>query len=216
MTAYRLGIGLSGVNVKSNEELEAINLAITSTLEAVERDGFSSKRVDALLHMMELSLSHTSANFGLGLAQRIIQAWITINSSPIELMKIHDRMDQLRSSLRISDGAYFRSLIRQYLLDNRRVINFSMEADPNYLKLESEKETQLLKTLESSLDKNQVLIEAKELKEDQNKIQGTFLLSPLNCRHFFPPLPFSFRYPKGVSIENALGKGTKISRICEF
>ncbi|KGG52115.1 hypothetical protein DI09_209p10, partial [Mitosporidium daphniae] len=176
------GIGLSGVNVKSNEELEAINLAITSTLEAVERDGFSSKRVDALLHMMELSLSHTSANFGLGLAQRIIQAWITINSSPIELMKIHDRMDQLRSSLRISDGAYFRSLIRQYLLDNRRVINFSMEADPNYLKLESEKETQLLKTLESSLDKNQVLIEAKELKEDQNKIQGTFLLSPLNCR----------------------------------
>ena len=200
-----IGIGLSGVNVNKKEELETIDATINSTLENVERTGFPSKRVDALLHLMELSLSHVSANFGLGLAQRIIQSWITANSSPIELMKIHNRMDRLKSSLRISGGSHFQSLIRKYLLENGRIINFSMEADPNYLETQSRKELEMLKILELSLNRDQILAEAKELGLDQKRPQGMSSLMPLNARRFFASLPFSFGYSKEISIEDCLG-----------
>lgn len=141
----------------------------------VEKEGFSSKRIEALLHSMELSLCHISSNFGLGLAQRIIQSWITINSSPVELMKVQDRFEGLRSTLKITNGDHFKLLLRKYLLDNPMKLSFLMEADSNYHENESKQEEARLKELQASMtdkEKNQIVLEANSLKDEQQKDQG--------------------------------------------
>ncbi|KAJ1973909.1 Mitochondrial presequence protease [Dimargaris verticillata] len=121
-----LSIGLQGVDTSEQALVEA---AIRHTLETTAKEGFPTKAIESVIHLIEMSHKHKTANFGLSLMQSVSTGWFH-GLNPIDLMEITKNVTQLRGEL--AGGPFFQTLMRKYLIDNPKQLVFTMEPNRDY------------------------------------------------------------------------------------
>ena len=127
-SAARKGIFSVGLNGVQKFNISRVKEAIQDKLQHVCLWGFESAKVEGLLHQLELALKHKTANFGMGLMQRLEPAWFN-GVDPFDILAWNDTVDAFKRQ--ISQGRYLEGLIEKYLL-NDRTLTFTMEPSMTY------------------------------------------------------------------------------------
>ncbi|KAL9026978.1 MAG: hypothetical protein Q9196_004438 [Gyalolechia fulgens] len=139
-TGGKIGIFSVGLNGVKKEDIPRVKEAIKICLQAVRSDGFEQTKIDGLLHQTELGLKHKTANFGMGIMQRLQPAWFN-GSDPFDLLAWNDTVNTFKASC--AQAGYLEGLLEKYLL-NDRCLTFTMEPDENYgAKLAEEEKARL-------------------------------------------------------------------------
>lgn len=120
-----LSIGLSGVK---KEDVLKVNEAIRSTLLEVHSKGFDKGKVDGILHQLELGLKHKTANFGMGVMQRLQPGWFN-SVDPFDILAWDETVTAFKQAF--AKEGYLEGLLNKYLL-NEHTLTFTMEPSEDY------------------------------------------------------------------------------------
>ena len=126
--AGKIGIFSVGLNGVREADLPRIKEAIQSKLREVHRKGFDKAKVDGYLHQLELTLKHKTANFGMGLMQRVQPGWFN-GVDPFDALAWNDIVIAFKQGFR--EESYLEDLLEKYLL-NDRTLTFTMEPSESY------------------------------------------------------------------------------------
>jgi Zn-dependent M16 (insulinase) family peptidase len=118
-------IGLSGVQEGGVEKLKA---EIGNILKDVRQKGFDRSKIDGYLHQLEISLKHKTANFGMGIVQRLKSKWFT-GTDPFDSLAWNDVIDAFEANM--AKGGYLEGLMEKYLL-NDNTLTFTMAPSATY------------------------------------------------------------------------------------
>lgn len=161
-------IGLKGVKEEDSAAVEAL---VLSTLERLEKEGFSSSAVEAAVNTIEFSLrENNTGRFprGLSLMLRAMAAWI-YDRDPFRPLKWEEDLAHFKA--RIASGEdVFGPLIRHFLLDNKHRVTVELRPDASLgEEIEAEEvsrlEAERAKLVEADLEA--VVASTRELKEKQ-------------------------------------------------
>ena len=168
-----VSFGLQGV---SRPDESIVESEILRVLEQVSQTGFESDRIEGILHQMELSLKHKSADFGNSLMWKITSSWFD-GVNPIEMLLWNSRIERLREEL--AAGPFFQNLIRKYFLGNQSRLVLTMRPDPGFdEKLKAKEKTLLSERLEKLpqgetkkvYEQGLALLEAQEKPDDLSSL----------------------------------------------
>lgn len=120
-----LSIGLSGVK---KGDVPKVSEAIKSTLLEVHSKGFDKGKVDGILHQHELGLKHKTANFGMGVMQRLQPGWFN-SVDPVDMLAWDETVTAFKQAF--AKEGYLEGLLNTYLL-NEHTLTFTMEPSENY------------------------------------------------------------------------------------
>lgn len=136
----KVGIFSVGLNGVRETDVPKVKKAIQSKLQEVHQKGFDKGKVDGILHQLELALKHKTANFGMGLMQRVQPGWFN-GVDPFDALAWDDVVTAFKQ--RFAKKSYLESLLKKYLL-NDSTLTFTMEPSDNYgEELSSEEATRL-------------------------------------------------------------------------
>lgn len=173
-------IGFKNVQKGSSEEIEK---EIFATLERVAHEGFNPEMVESAVHQIELQSKVAKQNFGLQIFQTYMAAINhNVDSLITQGLNIQQVLHQIREN---SSKGYFQSLVKKYLLRNENRLYLTMEPDTQYLENIIAQEKELLKKLESGLDKKsreQIKRDAEQLKAEQEAPQNIDVLPTLSVK----------------------------------
>jgi Zn-dependent M16 (insulinase) family peptidase len=127
-------VGLTGVRA---EEVPKVKEEIFRTLAEVRKKGFDKIKVDGILHQLELSLKHKTAQYGMSVMQRLKPGWFN-GVDPIESLSWQATIDAFQQ--RYAKGDYLEGLLEKYLL-NDKTLTFTMEPSESYGKEVVEEES---------------------------------------------------------------------------
>lgn len=127
-SAGKIGIFSIGLNGVREVDLPKIKEAIQSKLRGVHQKGFDKAKVDGYLHQLELALKHKTANFGMGVMQRVQPGWFN-GIDPFDALAWDDTVIAFKK--RFSEEGYLEDLLQKYLL-NDRTLTFTMEPSETY------------------------------------------------------------------------------------
>ena len=118
-------IGLTGVK---EADVPKVKDAVMATLRQMHQDGFDKTKVEGLLHRLELALKHRSADFGMGLMQRLQPAWFN-GIDPFDALAWNDVIQTFKT--RYARKNYLENLLHEYFL-NDRTMSFTMRPSQSY------------------------------------------------------------------------------------
>lgn len=127
-SAGKIGIFSIGLNGVREADIPKVKDSIQSTLREVHKKGFDKAKVDGYLHQLELALKHKTANFGMGLMQRVQPGWFN-GVDPFDALAWNDIVTAFKH--RLSEETYLEDLLKKYLL-NDRTLTFIMEPSESY------------------------------------------------------------------------------------
>ncbi|CAC5412633.1 PITRM1 [Mytilus coruscus] len=107
-------VGLQGI---SANDVEKVTQIISDTFDQVVSEGFEQKRIDALLHQIELGQKHQSSNFGVKLTLAISHSW-NHDTDPVESLQINKYVEQFRQKLQ-DDPQFLQNKVKQYFKNNK-------------------------------------------------------------------------------------------------
>ena len=126
--AGKVGIFSVGLNGVRKDDVPKVKEAIQSKLREVHQRGFDRSKVDGILHQLELALKHKTANFGMGLMQRIQPGWFN-GVDPFDALAWDEIVAAFKR--RFAEEGYLEGLLEKYLL-NDRTLTFTMEPSLTY------------------------------------------------------------------------------------
>ena len=179
-TAGKVGIFCVGLNGVKEGDVDKVHEATRSVLHDVHRKGFDRSKIDGLLHQLELTLKHKTANFGMGLMQRLQPGWFN-GVDPFDALSWNETVSAFKNKL--AEGNYLESLLQKYLL-NDKTLTFTMEPSMSYgedvAKEEAERLDQKLSeaaSLNGGNAKSQEQLTGQELKlvDEQNSARDADL-----------------------------------------
>ena len=127
-TGGKIGIFSVGLNGVKKDDVPKVKEAIHSTLRRVHQNGFDRGKVDGILHQLELALKHKTANFGMGLMQRLQPGWFN-GVDPFDALAWDDIVSTFKQ--RFATDGYLEGLLQKYL-NNDRTLTFTMEPSEAY------------------------------------------------------------------------------------
>ena len=127
-SAGKLGIFSVGLNGVKEVDVPRVKDSIVQVLQDIHRQGFDKAKVDGLLHQLELSLKHKTANFGMGLMQRLQPGWFN-GVDPFDALAWDETVTAFKR--RFAEDRYLEKLLEKYLL-NDRTLTFTMEPSATY------------------------------------------------------------------------------------
>lgn len=130
-------VGLSGVR---KEDVPKVKQVIRSTFLEVYHRGFDKGKVDGILHQLELGLKHKTANFGMGLMQRLHPGWFN-GVDPLDALAWEETVTAFK--LAFAKEGYLEGLLNKFLL-NDKTLTFTMEPLDNYGESLAAEETERL------------------------------------------------------------------------
>ena len=158
-SAGKIGIFSIGLNGVREADIPKVKDSIQSTLREVHKKGFDKAKVDGYLHQLELALKHKTANFGMGLMQRVQPGWFN-GVDPFDALAWNDIVTAFKH--RLSEEAYLEDLLKKYLL-NDRTMTFIMEPSETYgEELAAEEATRLAASISEVTRKAGGEVEARE------------------------------------------------------
>ena len=149
-SAGKVGIFSVGLNSVRETDVPKVKEAIQSKLREVYHKGFDNGKLDGILNQLELALKHKTANFGMGLMQRIQPGWFN-GVDPFDALAWDDIVTAFKH--RFAKDGYLESLLKKYLL-NDRTLTFIMEPSDTYGEELSSEETTRLATKISEVTKH--------------------------------------------------------------
>ncbi|KAL8730025.1 MAG: hypothetical protein Q9166_004349 [cf. Caloplaca sp. 2 TL-2023] len=139
-TAGKVGIFSVGLNGVKKANVPKVRTAINNCLRDTRKQGFDPSKVDGLLHQAELSLKHKTANFGMGIMQRLQPGWFN-GSDPLDMLAWSETVNAFKTNL--AQEGYLEGLLEKYLL-NDRCLTFTMKPEETYgIKAGKEEEDRL-------------------------------------------------------------------------
>ncbi|QSL65278.1 hypothetical protein MERGE_002587 [Pneumocystis wakefieldiae] len=178
-TSFKTGIFSIGLQGVAKDNIKRVELEIRNILEEVAEKGFEQHKIDAILHQIELTLKHKSANFGISLMQSLQSGWFN-NSDTFLMISINEIIAKFREYTQ--DGQYLKSLIHKYMLNNKNSLSFIMMPSKTFMQDLSESETKSLMTKINSLslqEKKDIQIQALELLKNQETKEDVSCLPTL-------------------------------------
>ena len=136
----KVGIFSVGLNGVREDDVSKVKEAVKSTLVDVHRRGFDRAKVDGILHQLELVLKHKTANFGMGLMQRLQSGWFN-GVDPFDSLAWNEIVEAFKRKL--ESGSYLERLVEKYLL-NGNTLTFTMEPSATYGEEVAEEEAKRL------------------------------------------------------------------------
>ncbi|KAL1304931.1 hypothetical protein AAFC00_003845 [Neodothiora populina] len=124
----RRGIFSIGLNGVKQENLPKVREAIFDTLRETKEKGFDQSKIDGILHQLELSLKHKTANFGMAIIQRLKPSWFN-GVDVFDALDWQPTVDAFKNEL--AKGKYLEGLVDKYLL-NDHTLTFTMEPSATY------------------------------------------------------------------------------------
>ncbi|KAI5272422.1 hypothetical protein E4T47_04293 [Aureobasidium subglaciale] len=118
-------VGLNGVK---QENVPKVKEAISETLREVREKGFDPSKIDGILHQLELSLKHKTANFGMSIIQRLKPGWFN-GVDVFDALAWQQTVDTFKAEC--AKGGYLEGLLEKYLL-NDNTLTFTMEPSATY------------------------------------------------------------------------------------
>ncbi|KAG0245482.1 Mitochondrial presequence protease [Actinomortierella wolfii] len=167
-----LGSVSFGVQGMREEDIPQLEEAVIKTLEKVKEKGIDPKRIEAVVHQMELAQKHKTTFFGMGLMQGLFSNWIN-GCDPIDLLELNKNIERLKKEL--ASGPFFQNLISKYFLNNPHRLLFTMSPSADYgAEIAANETTRLTAKLSVLSDKEkedvyeqgQVLLKNQETPED--------------------------------------------------
>ena len=186
-TSARRGILSIGLNGVKETDVPKVKEAIQSKLGDIHQKGFEKHKIEGLLHQLELVLKHKTANFGLGLIQRLEPGWFN-GTDPFDALAWNETIESFKN--RVAEGAYLESLLEKYLL-NDRTLTFTMKPSESYTEERRSEEnarlTTKLKEAEQALGGNKEAYhkfarQEKALIEEQSDQQDLSCLPTLQVK----------------------------------
>lgn len=166
-SAGRRGVFSIGLDAVKEEDVPKVRAAIVQTFQESRQNGFDEIKVNGILHQLELSLKHKTANFGMGIMQRLKPGWFN-GIDPMGALAWQDTVDAFQK--KYAEGRYLESLIEKYLLTDN-TLTFTMKPSETYAQELVEEESQRLahKIAETtskfpSEDEAQKYLEKRELE----------------------------------------------------
>ena len=158
-SAGKIGTFSIGLNGVREADIPKVKDSIQSKLREVHNKGFDKAKVDGYLHQLELALKHKTANFGMGLMQRVQPGWFN-GVDPFDALAWNDIVTAFKH--RLSKEAYLEDLLKKYLL-NDRTLTFIMEPSETYGdELAAEEATRLAASISEVTRKAGGDVEARE------------------------------------------------------
>ncbi|KAF2150134.1 hypothetical protein K461DRAFT_281394 [Myriangium duriaei CBS 260.36] len=118
-------VGLNGVK---QENIPKVKAAIFETLRNVRQKGFEAQKVEGMLHQLELSLKHKTANFGMAIMQRLYPSWFN-GVDVFDALAWQRTVDAFKAEY--AKGEYFENLMDKYLLTDD-IMLFTMQPSETY------------------------------------------------------------------------------------
>lgn len=166
-SAGKRGVFSVGLDAVKAEDVPKVRETIAKALREVREKGFDKVKVDGILHQLELSLKHKTANFGMSIMQRLKPGWFN-GVDPMQALQWQQTVDEF--SARYAKGDYLEGLLEKYLL-NDNTLTFIMEPSENYSKELVEEESARLaqkiaeaKARFGSEEEAQAYLEKRELE----------------------------------------------------
>ncbi|KAJ5543225.1 hypothetical protein N7461_009228 [Penicillium sp. DV-2018c] len=135
-TSGRTPIFSVGLNGVTEADAATIKDVIQNTLRETVSAGFSQEKVQGFLHQLELALRHKTANFGIGVMEKTISAWLN-GSDPMKELAWNDVVNEFKS--RYAKPGYLESLVEKYLTSDQ-CMTFTMVGSPTFNKELDQKE----------------------------------------------------------------------------
>ena len=126
--AGKIGIFSVGLNGVREADVPKVKDAIKATLLQVHGKGFDKSKVDGLLHQLELGLKHKTANFGMGLMQRLQPGWFN-GVDPFDALAWNQIISSFKANF--AQPRYLEGLLEKYLLNDHH-LTFTMEPSQTY------------------------------------------------------------------------------------
>ncbi|KAL8798396.1 MAG: hypothetical protein Q9182_006690 [Xanthomendoza sp. 2 TL-2023] len=139
-TGGKVGIFSVGLNGVKKANVPKVKTAIIACLREVCKTGFDQAKIDGLLHQAELGLKHKTANFGMGIMQRLQPGWFN-GSDPLKMLAWNEIIDAFKN--RCAHGGYLEGLVDKYLV-NDRCLTFTMKPEETYGTMLGEEEKERL------------------------------------------------------------------------
>lgn len=158
-------VGLQGI---SSNDVEKVTQIISDTFDQVVSEGFEQKRIDALLHQIELGQKHQSSNFGVKLTLAISHSW-NHDTDPVESLQINKYVEQFRQKLQ-DDPQFLQNKVKQYFKNNKHCLVSTMSPDEKFEEKRKEEETTRLQKMVEKLtdeDKEQIYKKGQTLLQQQ-------------------------------------------------
>ncbi|XP_055353410.1 presequence protease, mitochondrial-like [Paramacrobiotus metropolitanus] len=194
LDAVREGFFSVGLKNVAEEDTQKIICTIRSTIDSVVKTGFKAEHVQAILHEVELCLPPVEKTFGQNLLRSLIPL-CNHDADPIDHLQITLLFDRFRQAM-AGDPEYLQKKVKAYLQDNAHNVTLIMKADAAYGEHMREKEGRLLgeklsvsNPPRSLVRRVGVLSQAKELEDDQKKVQDVSVLPTLKLSDIEPTLP---------------------------
>ncbi|KAF9906978.1 Mitochondrial presequence protease [Lobosporangium transversale] len=171
-----LSFGVQGMKVENVPKVEQTIIAV---LEKVREEGVDPKRVEAIVHQMELGQKHKTSFFGMGLMQGLSSGWFN-GCNPLDLLELNKNIDRLKSE--ISSGPFFQNLINKYLLNNPHKLVFTMVPSTDYgAEVAANEMTRLMgkTSVLTKADKEAIYEQGQALLKNQEKIEDVSCLPTL-------------------------------------
>ncbi|KAI9668284.1 MAG: Mitochondrial presequence protease [Bathelium mastoideum] len=127
-------VGLTGVQ---EADVPRFKEAVKSSLQEIRGRGFDKIKVDGILHQLELGLKHKTANFGMGVMQRLKPGWFN-GVDPFDALAWQETVDTFKT--KYAEGSYLEGLVDKYLL-NDKTLTFTMEPSERYSQETVDEET---------------------------------------------------------------------------
>uniref|UniRef100_A0AAX7VRB6 Presequence protease, mitochondrial n=1 Tax=Astatotilapia calliptera TaxID=8154 RepID=A0AAX7VRB6_ASTCA len=182
-------IGLQGVD---EEDIERVKQIISQTIDKIIENGFEERRIEALIHKLEIQIKHQTTNFGLSLASYIASSW-NHDGDPVELLQISDSVAKFRQALK-ENPRFLQEKVRQYFKENTHRLTLSMSPEESYLEKQAKaEEEKLQKKIEvlSDSDRKQIYEKGLELLAAQSRTQDVSCLPALKVSDIEPTIPIT-------------------------
>ena len=170
----KIGVFSVGLNGVRKEDVPKVEKVLKQKLQIVYEEGFDKRKVEGILHQLELSLRHKTANFGMNLMQRLEPSWFN-GADPFNALAWDETVNAFKA--RFNQGGYIEGLLKKYLL-NDKTITFTMKPSLSYAEeVHSEEKLRLASKIQEAVSKagdegaaHKGLVDRElELLEEQSK-----------------------------------------------
>ncbi|KAF9959028.1 Mitochondrial presequence protease [Mortierella alpina] len=118
-----------GVQGMKQDDIAKVEETVMSVLNQVKEEGVDPKRIEAIVHQMELGQKHKTSFFGMSLMQGLSSGWFN-GCNPVDLLELNKNIERLKAE--IEAGPFFQNLVSKYLLSNPHKLVFTMTPSPDY------------------------------------------------------------------------------------
>ncbi|KAH9523809.1 Presequence protease, mitochondrial [Bulinus truncatus] len=199
-----LSVGL--LNISPEDVTEVLNI-IEDTIDMVIKEGFDKKKLDALLHRIELNNKHESSNFGLHLAMGLANIW-NHEGDPICTLQVSHIVQTFKENLK-KNPKLLQQKVKEYLKDNKHKLTLIMHPEESYMQKKEQEEKERIKQFVAPLgdeDKEKLLKRGLELQEKQNSKEDISCLPSLKVSDISKVIK-----PEELDIKEAGGSFIQVS-----